>query len=170
MLVVAGILDRSAISNPMNGYGVLVSSNDAGSKAKVSFSINDPRRTLYLPVIRGETPALLSVLDVADADLLVGKRPTTNVPAQALALVGSDEVRQWAGQAATRMLNDTDDPARRVDWVYEHVLQRLATSEDRALIDAWLMSETAQALPNDQRRWQEWIAAMFASTEFRFLD
>jgi hypothetical protein len=170
MLVVAGILDRSAISNPMNGYGVLVSSNDAGSKAKVSFSINDPRRTLYLPVIRGETPALLSVLDVADADLLVGKRPTTNVPAQALALVGSEEVRQWAGQAATRMLNDTDDPARRVDWVYEHVLQRLATSEDRALIDAWLMSETAQALPNDQRRWQEWIAAMFASTEFRFLD
>ncbi len=170
MLFVAGTLDRTAISNPMNGYGVLVSSNDAGSKAKISFTISDPRRTLYLPVIRGETPALLSVLDAADADLLLGKRPTTNVPAQALALVGSEEVRQWAGQTAERMLRETDAPALRVDWVYEHVLQRLATSEDRDLVAAWLTSETAQSLPDDQRRWQEWIAAMFASTEFRFLD
>ncbi|TWU51965.1 DUF1553 domain-containing protein [Rubripirellula reticaptiva] len=170
MLVIAGSLSHEGLDDPMNGYGTLVSSNNAGSKSKISFTINDNRRTVYLPIIRGAIPALLSALDVADADLLVGKRPTTNVPAQALALMGSSEVRQWAGLTATKLLVEVPNESERVQWVYQRVLQRSPTAEDHELVHRWLGSETAQAMPNDQTRWQQWIAAMFAGTEFRILE
>ncbi|TWU48506.1 Planctomycete cytochrome C [Rubripirellula tenax] len=170
MLVIAGSLSREGLDDPMNGYGTLVSSNDAKSKSKISFAVNDHRRTVYLPTIRGEIPALLAALDVADADLLVGKRPTTNVPAQPLALLGSSEVREWAGLTANRLLTEVENESERVQWAYERVLQRLPTAEDHELVGRWLGSETARAMPNDQTRWQQWIAAMFAGTEFRILE
>ncbi|MGB7329491.1 MAG: DUF1553 domain-containing protein, partial [Rubripirellula sp.] len=125
---------------------------------------------VYLPIIRGEIPALLAALDVADADLLVGKRPTTNVPAQALALLGSSEVRQWARQTATRLFAEVENESERVQWVYDRVLQRTPSGEDYELVHRWLESETAKAMPDDNARWQQWIAAMFAGTEFRILE
>lgn len=170
MLVVSGKLDRTGRFDTMAGYGTLVSANNGNSKATHKVSISDAKRTLYLPVIRSEIPPLLATLDAADPDLLVGKRPTTNVPAQALALIGSDVVRDWAGQTAQRLVESIDGPDERIDWVYQAVLQRSPVQSDRELVRAWLSSERAQALKNDQQRWHEWIAAMFAGTEFRILE
>ena len=54
-------------------------------------------------MVRGYLPALMTSLDIADPDLLVGRRPTTNVPSQALVLINSPEVNDWARQAAERI-------------------------------------------------------------------
>lgn len=174
MLVISGAIDRSSRSEPMKGMGVLVSNNNANSTATMTVGLDDPKRTIYLPVVRGEVPTLLATLDAADPDLLVGKRTTTNVPSQALALIGSDEVRQWATMTVQRLtrqsrlaVNDTDSL---VESVYINVLQRSARPSDRVLVDAWLNSPTAKRMDDDQSRWREWIAALFAGTEFRFLD
>ena len=170
MLVVSGELDRTERVDTMAGYGTLVTANNGNSKASHKVTVSDAKRTLYLPVIRNEIPPLLSTLDAADPDLLVGKRPTTNVPAQALALIGSDVVRDWADQTAQRLVESIDGTDERIDWVYQAVLQRSPVQSDRELVRAWLSSERAQALKNDQQRWREWIAAMFAGTEFRILE
>ena len=79
----------------MSGRGVLVSSNNADSSAKMN-EMTESCRSIYLPVVRGYLSDFLLALDMADPDLLVGKRPTTNVPSQALALINSEEVNQWA--------------------------------------------------------------------------
>lgn len=174
MLVVAGALDRTGRIDTMAGYGTLVSANNGNSKATHKVAVSDAKRTIYLPVIRSEIPPLLATLDAADPDLLVGKRPTTNVPAQALALIGSDVVREWANQTAQRLVTSVthtvDKTDERIDWVYETVLQRSPTQSDRALVRGWLASDRAQSLASDQQRWREWIAAMFAGTEFRILE
>lgn len=169
MLVVSGTLDRSPRYDTMRSYGVLVSKNNADSKADQAVTLADPKRTIYLPVIRGEVPTLLATLDAADPDLLVGKRPTTNVPAQAFALIGSDEVRQWAAMTAQRLLNQVPADQDRIESVYRRVLQRSPRPADRALVHAW-MNSPAAAQMDEPSRWQYWIAAMFAGTEFRFLD
>lgn len=169
MLQVSGTLDRSPRYDTMRNYGVLVSKNNANSKAEKAVTVADPKRTIYLPIIRGEVPTLLSTLDAADPDLLVGKRPTTNVPAQAFALIGSDEVRHWAELTAQRLVNDVPDDQDRVEAIYRRVLQRSPSPADRELVDAW-MNSPAAAQMDEPSRWQHWIAAMFAGTEFRFLD
>ncbi|TWT89564.1 DUF1553 domain-containing protein [Neorhodopirellula pilleata] len=169
MLVVSGTLDRSPRYDTMRSYGVLVSNNNADSKANKVVTLADPKRTIYLPIIRGEIPTLLSTLDAADPDLLVGKRPTTNVPAQAFALIGSDEVRHWAKLTAQRLVNEVPAEQDRVEPVYRRVLQRFPQSADRDLVNAWMNSPAASEM-DEITRWQYWIAAMFAGTEFRFLD
>lgn len=170
MLVSAGVLDSTGRENLMDGYATLVSQNNANSKAVTAFGLDDPKRTLYLPLIRSEVPPLLANLDVADPDLLVGKRPTTNVPAQALTLIGSPEVRRWAMLTTQKMLAETETVEQRVNWVCEVLLTRPSQSTDLAILQEWLASDAAKTLPTEADRYREWIAAIFASTEFRFLD
>ncbi|MGB7325615.1 MAG: DUF1553 domain-containing protein, partial [Rubripirellula sp.] len=47
MLMIAGTLSREGLDDPMNGYGTLVSSNNAKSSSKISYTIDDRRRTVY---------------------------------------------------------------------------------------------------------------------------
>ncbi|EGF27889.1 DUF1549 domain-containing protein [Rhodopirellula baltica] len=170
MLVAAGTLDPSGREDLMDSYATLVSQNNANSKAMTKFGLDDPKRTLYLPLIRSEVPPLLANLDAADPDLLVGKRPTTNVPSQALTLIGSPEVRQWAMQTTKRMMNETTDETQRVRWACAVLFSRDPRPLDEEILHAWLDSDVAKAMSSDEERYREWIAAMFASTEFRFLD
>ncbi len=164
MILAAGRLDRRARIEPMQGRGTLVSTNNADSKADFD-DVSQPCRSIYLPVVRGYMPALLTSLDVADPDLLVGRRPTTNVPSQALVLINSPDVNTWARRAAERIVNQASDYQSRLDLVYAHCLQRGPNSRDRQIAERFF----------DGRRqsldaWHQWIAAIFAGTEFRLLD
>ncbi|WDQ18492.1 DUF1549 domain-containing protein [Rhodopirellula sp. P2] len=170
MLVAAGTLDRSGREDLMDSYATLVSQNNAHSKVTTKFGLDDPKRTLYLPLIRSEVPPLLANLDAADPDLLVGKRPTTNVPAQALTLIGSPEVRQWAMLTTKRMLGETSTDSQRVRWACEVLFSRDPRPVDEQVLQAWLASQAAREMSSEDERYREWIAAMLASTEFRFLD
>ncbi len=164
MIAAGGRLDRRPSLDPMNGRGVLVSSNNADSSASFD-DIVQPCRSIYLPVVRGYVPAMMSALDAADPDLLVGKRPTTNVPAQALVLINSPEVNQWAKQASTRLLADASDWDERLKLAYQICLQREPADEDRQIAQQFFAGQEA----SDQA-WHQYVAALFASTEFRLLD
>ncbi|GAA5509951.1 DUF1553 domain-containing protein [Novipirellula caenicola] len=164
MLVAANQLDRTARFEPMKGMGVLVSNNNSDSDAKIGS--NSPTcRTLYMPVVRGYVPALLTALDAADPDLLVGKRPTTNVPGQALVLINSPEINQWSETTAERICNEHRDFPTRIEAAYRRCFQRLPTAEDHRLATDFFAGQEDSA-----SRWHAFVAAMFAATEFRLLD
>ncbi len=73
-------------------------------------------RSLYLPLLRGVTPAALEPFDPAPQSLVTGKREETTVPAQALFLLNSPFVRQqalaFAGKAARAVPDKTPDAIR----------------------------------------------------------
>ncbi len=170
MLVAAGDLSREAIFNPMKGMGVLVSNNDSNSSASFN-EISKPNRTLYLPVVRGYVPPLLSALDVADPDLLVGKRPTTNVPGQALVLINSPEVNRWAKLTAERILKQEQDDEGRLTYAIRTCFQREPNLAERGLAKQYFGDPSSESNHWDSLlHWQEFVAAMFASAEFRMLD
>ncbi|WP_372718961.1 DUF1553 domain-containing protein, partial [Novipirellula sp.] len=155
---------RTPRFEPMKGMGVLVSNNNSDSNSEIG-SISQSCRTLYMPVVRGYVPALLTALDAADPDLLVGKRPTTNVPGQALVLINSPEINQWSEATAERICNEHRDFPTRIEAAYRCCFQRIPTAEDHRLATDFFAGEEDSA-----SRWHAFVAAMFAATEFRLLD
>ena len=80
----------------MQGRGTLVSSN---SGSRWQSHLTTYRQAMSFDLFAGGTrlPAANDdALDVADPDMLVGRRPTTNVPSQALVLINSPDVNRWA--------------------------------------------------------------------------
>jgi len=164
MLAVSGQLDRTPRFEPVKDFATLVSKNTSDSGANFE-DVSSPCRSIYLPVVRGYLPSLMTALDTADPDLLVGRRPTTNVPTQALALVNRPEVNHWAELAAMRICSEYDDFSSRLQNFYLNTLQRYpAASDHRLAADFFADREDSLAA------WHEYIAAMFAATEFRLLD
>ncbi|TWU04726.1 DUF1553 domain-containing protein [Stieleria varia] len=164
MISIAGQLDLRGRVDPMQGRGVLVSSNDANSKASFS-DVSEPCRSIYVPVVRSYVAPLLASLDGADPDLLVGRRPTTNVPSQALVLINSPDVNRWAEAAAQRLLAEHDVFDERLEATYRRCLGRMPSNDDRQMAADFFDGQLDSA-----ERWHEYVAAIFASTEFRLLD
>ncbi|MFK8115046.1 MAG: DUF1553 domain-containing protein [Rubripirellula sp.] len=164
MLVSADTLVREPKFAPMKGRGTLVSSNSANSAAKFD-DIAQPTRSVYLPIVRGYVPPLMGSLDGADPDMLVGKRPTTNVPGQALVLINSPDVNRWAELTAKRVLASTHDYEGRLDLLFRLCLQRSPNVDDREIAAAHF-----QGRKESIDAWHQFVAAIFAGTEFRLLD
>jgi len=140
--------------------------------------VSSTRRSLYLPVIRNDTPDLFQVFDFADPYSITGKRHTTTAPTQALFMLNSpfmlEQSRRWAEMLLA--MSATDD-ARRLASAYAQAFGRPAAADEseRALR---FMAEYEAALENkepnlEKRRllaWQSFCQALLASTELRFID
>ena len=174
MLAVSQRLDLSAAGSPVEGLGTLVTTN---SSEQTPFEKRESmRRSTYLPLIRGELPAMLVAFDFADPDLVVGRRTVTNVPAQSLLLMNSPFVMDRAEEAASRLRNTaTTSDCDLVHRAYELILSRQPTSQefDRAaefLADARKDWERFDREKDSMTPLGQLIHTLFASTEFRMLD
>ncbi|MEM6365981.1 MAG: DUF1553 domain-containing protein, partial [Planctomycetota bacterium] len=174
MLSVAGLLTSEEPVAPVANKDVLATNNKGDSKA-VTSEMDRGVRSIYLPIIRGNIDPLMTVLDAANPDLLVGKRTTTNVPAQALVLLNSKPVNVWADATAKRLIKETyaeniDDSMGNVSLLiqrtYQRCLSRSPTAAECGISQSYLRDQ-ANNLP---QRLSDIVAAIFASTEFRLLD
>jgi hypothetical protein len=164
MLFASDQLDPRGRVDPMKGRGVLVSSNNSDSSARFD-DIALPCRSIYLPIVRGYLPSLMTSLDMADPDLLVGRRPTTNVPSQALVLINSPEVNDWARLTAERVLGEADSFDDRIERTFRLVLQSSPNDEQLAIAKEFFTGREASL-----DAWHQYVAALFAGTPFRLLD
>ncbi|QDT03253.1 Xanthan lyase precursor [Rubripirellula lacrimiformis] len=165
MVSAAGLLNHTPTVNLMAGHKVLVSNNNSNSTAGKIDGIQVPRRSVFLPIVRGYLPPEMTALDMADPDLLVGRRPTTNVPGQALVLINSPTVNEWARTAADNVCQQEASFEDRLHRVYQLCLQREPSAEDEQMARDFFAGH-----PDSASRWHAYIAAIFAATEFRFLD
>ena len=171
MLAISGSLDLSPGGSPVKGLGTLVKSNDANADDYVAHETY--RRSLYLPIIRSELPPILAVFDFANPDMVVGKRPVTNVPAQSLFLMNSPFVMANAEAAAEKICEEPIGSIRDlVVKAYRQVLFRAASESeiDRAAGFIEGSGDTSPTAELAVTRLTRLIHVMFASTEFRMLD
>jgi len=163
LLIAAGQLDTSSSLAPMASFGTLVSQNvPTPEEIKVDAT---PRRSVYLPVIRGQLSPLLLTFDFADPDLIVGRRESTNVPSQGLTLLNNAEVIQWCRLAADRLMEVGETPEQRLQVAYRAILQR----DPREQEVVWLI-DFVNGFDQEIEGWAKAIQALVASTEYRFLD
>ncbi len=173
LLMISGRLDRTQGESPVASLGRLAVDNskqETGSRRSTAL-----RRSIYLPIVRNVLPEILTTFDFADPDVVTGRRPVTNVPAQALLLMNSPFVRDAAEATAERLLEEESPENRqRISRAYELILGRLPDEGELQRIEKYLDSTDSSAegenTEADLTSFSQVVQALFASTEFRMLD
>jgi hypothetical protein len=131
------------------------------------------RRSLYMPLRRGNLPSLFSTFDFGDATTPGDGRTRTNVAPQALFLMNSQFVNDRSRGLAERLLTTSDVPdAARIREAYLTVLTR---QPDAAEIDSaltYIASLQKRLMQPDARAvaWSSFCHILAASNEFLYLD
>ena len=89
-------------------------------------------RSVYLPQIRTMRPPFLEVFDGAEPSFVVGDRPETNVPSQALFLLNNEWVIARSDAMANDLLQLRMSDEARISSVFERTLGRRPTSSERS--------------------------------------
>ncbi len=150
---------------------------------------SDDCRSIYLPIVRDQVPAALSVFDFPDASLVSGQRDESNVPSQALFLLNNDEVVSLAGSFAERVARLPGSLPDRLAAAFELAFGRRPTAAERRMIDGFWSDfsrrhagrlaatpPSSPAVPAGGTAAAERLAlaaycqALFATAEFRHLN
>jgi hypothetical protein len=174
VLAASGELD---LARPDGSVVMKLGNGEIGRDIRVpSGSLASNVRSVYLPLLRGVVPEMLSVFDVADPSLVVGQREVTTVATQALYMMNSPFVMEQSQRMAERLVAEASDEALRVDLAYQRALARPATQSERQRVlefvsqyqDA-LEAEGAKAEQARLSAWSGVCQAIFASAEFRYV-
>ena len=170
LLMFSGQLDTTPGQSPVAELGALAidNSKQGGSGRKT----DAVKRSLYLPVVRNELPDFMVTFDFADPDIVTGRRPETNVPAQAMYLMNNPFVKDQASLVAKRLLAtvaaESDDQNRQIcAAAFRQILCRAPIESELVTITAYLDNRSEE---EPQEVWTEVIQTLFASTEFRMLE
>jgi hypothetical protein len=181
LLAVSGQLDPSPAESVVAALNVQAT----GVGVKPNKQMHSVRRTVYMPVIRNDLPALFQLFDFGDSLSVNGRRSTTNVAPQALFMLNSALVLEAAADTATIVLeaSDTADERQLLERHYVRILGRPPRDEEiepsLALIHAVLAdreapqpadSGPALEAPARVQAWSILSQALFCSTNFQYLD
>ena len=168
MLQFTGQLDYSQGESPVSEMGRLAVDNN--NQQNIGSKTVSLRRSLYAPIVRNQIPSYLTLFDFADPDLVTGRRPTTNVPAQALYLINSPFVKQQAETIAKEMLAEKDSDEERLEAVFQLILNRPPSTAEQTQTVKFIADVMGEEDEQRPQAWSQVIQSLMASTEFRTLD
>jgi hypothetical protein len=181
LLAVSGQLDPSPAESVVAELGAQAT----GVGVKPRNHVRSVRRTIYLPVIRNDLPALFQLFDFGDSLSVNGRRSTTNVAPQALFMLNSPLVFEAATHTAEIVLEGCDlaDEHRLLDGLYVRILGRPPRHDEiepsLELVHAAMLhsaesepsaSKSAAEARSRVRAWAVLSQALFCSTKFQYLD
>ena len=101
-------------------------------------------RSVYLPLLRGETPRALAAFDPVVQTLVSGQREATTVPTQSLFMLNSQIVRRESLLLARILLTpEYRDDAARIREAYERVLGRDPAVAETAKVKTFVAQYSA---------------------------
>jgi hypothetical protein len=128
----------------------------------LNYKFNTVRRSVYVPRFRNSILDIFEVFDAANPNLVVGRRPSTNLPTQALFLMNSPFIREQAELTARRLLEEDST----IDDACELILGRPPTAAERTSTGTFLSTFD----PADREEaWTQLCQSLFACLDFRFL-
>ena len=173
MLAVSGRLDRTI-------GGTLLGTNTPPGAVDPVMPDTGPtsnRRSLYSPVGRNRLSDLFQVFDFPDPQTVAARRHTTAAPTQALFMLNSplvsEQARKWAEVLLARPLaNDSERIQVAYLTAFGRPPSRNETQRALAFLGGGASGSTTTGTAGDSmlQNWQGLCHALFASTEFRFLD
>ena len=175
MLLASGKLELI----PGDGSPVSRLSGEFGRGVSIDqLSADNNHRSVYLPIVRNAVPEALQLFDFAEPSMLVGHRPVTTVPTQALYFMNSEFVTAQSDSLAKRLLADEEsEDAGRVDLAYRTILARPATGAEVERALSFIQETTEQLVQTDGKTDQArhrglsgFCQALFGSAEFRYVE
>lgn len=129
------------------------------------------RRSLYINVRRNFLPPMFLAFDFPTPFTTMGRRSTSNVPAQALTMMNNPFVVQQAEQWARRVTESTADPAERVTRFYVAAFGRPPeAAETAAALDFVAQQAAEYGAPADPRAWNDLAHVLLNVKEFLFIE
>ncbi len=169
MLAISGRLDTK-----MYGPGVLpyLTPFMEGRGRPASGPLDgDGRRSIYINVRRNFLPAMFLAFDFPTPFTTMGRRSTSNVPAQALALLNNPLVLQQAELWGTRIVKDGPaEPTERVRWMYETSFGRLPTNLELQAAMQFVTEESASKDVSEPQVWARLAHVLWNVKDFIFLQ
>ena len=136
-----------------------------------------PRRTVYLPVIRSGLHEFLATFDFPDPSVPAGSRNLTTVAPQALFMMNSTLVAQACERITDRLLaQDASDQEKQLRDACQLILSREPTDREMKLWVSFLQKRTklemeSGAAKSDQARevWKSLVRVLLSSNEFVYV-
>lgn len=155
LLAVSGVLDKS-----MFGPG--------------SLKETDARRSIYLKVKRSSLIPILQLFDAPDAIQSIGDRDVTTVPPQALAMMNSPLIREYAEKLSARIrAQGATEPESIVQAAYEFALSRPPEAAELERMTAFINSQAASYGTDEMARQTaiaDYCQLMLCLNEFVYFD
>ena len=165
ILATAGSLDRQL-------GGTLLRTEDRGyvtnDQSNNQADYEQPRRSLYLPVIRNAMFDLFAAFDYCDPSVHIEQRPSSAVATQALLLLNAPFVRTESARFAARAAAAAGDDEALVTFVWSQAFCRAPEPAERAAAGRWLAAARAGERPHEALAGL--CQALFASNEFVYVD
>jgi hypothetical protein len=143
-LAVSGLLNRTIGGksvSPYNPEGLWeelsfrTDNNEFSAQTfKQSHGLDLYRRGMYTFWKRTSPPASLSIFDAPDREICTVRRPRTNTPLQALALLNDPTYVEAARKLAERLLKDEPTDTDRVELAYRLVMARRPSDREVAVL------------------------------------
>ena len=128
------------------------------------------RRSVYLTVRRNFLSPFLEAFDAPKPFSTLGRRETTNVPAQSLALLNDPFVIEQATQWAKSVLATESDADARVRRMFEMAFTRLPSDTELAGSRAYLADlAREQGAGKDNLVWRDFAQSLFNLKEFIYV-
>ena len=140
------------------------------------FTVNDTKRSVYLPIVRGAVPEMLRVFDFPEPSIISGQRDVTTVPTQALYMMNSPFVVEQSQYMAKRILADRQlDDSDRVNLAYQLALCRRASADEISrslefIEQATVAANGGESENESESAWAGFCQVLFASGEFRYVE
>lgn len=138
-----------------------------GLGSRVNTNPNDAHRSIYLPVVRDNLPEAMSLFDAADPNMVIGERPQTTVPSQALFMMNNPFVIRNAEATADKLLAGSSSDTERIRQAYLTFFGRTPSEKELTNAEKFLSSYPKSSRSKGAK--EPWIAmcqAMFGSAEF----
>ncbi|MBC8353779.1 MAG: DUF1549 domain-containing protein [Planctomycetes bacterium] len=175
MLLASGTLNLS----PGEGSPVSRLKGEFGRGVSIDqLAADNDHRSVYLPIVRNAVPEALQLFDFAEPSILVGERPVTTVPTQALYFMNSEFVTQQSDRLAESIAaNEELDADGRIDLAYRTILSRSANGSEIERASTFIQQTTEQLVQSDgqpdeasRRALSAFCQALFGSAEFRYVE
>ncbi len=129
----------------------------------LNYIFDSRRRSVYVPWFRNSMLDLFEVFDAPNPNLVVGKRPVTNLPTQALFLMNSTFIREQSKLTAQRLLQEKTS----ITNAYQLILSRPPSESERTSTENFLNQFPPDA---QEEAWTQLCQTLFSCLDFRFLD
>lgn len=146
-LHLAGRLDlQRPAGSPVQSLKVIeISNNSAEARRFAQVARESRHRSVFLPLVRTQTPQALAVWDFAEQGLVTGQRSSTTVASQALYLLNSDFVIELARELAQRLTATGEaDAGTRITQLFQLAYGRPADAAERERAERYIAEYQAE--------------------------
>ncbi len=171
ILAVSGRLDKKMLGAPVPIH--LTSFMEGRGRPGRSGPVDGAgRRTIYVEIRRNFISPMMLAFDAPIPHSSVGRRSSSNVPAQALIMMNDPFVVEQSRIWAKRILGTGKDDAQRVKNAYQLAFGRLPDQQEALTASAFLAAQAkihGEAQPGE-KAWSDLCHSLFNVKEFVFVN